>query len=207
MDIIDSFNKLPIGKYEDILAISREEGVEEIDRTLAILSVLTGVTEEDLMHLPIAEFTELTRKMQFLTAEGFRGGRMAKKYIVGKWELCPVTDYRRLETCQYIDFQAYIADMEKRMVELLSVILVPKGHRYNEGYDIIELQRDIRESMTVAEGATIVGFFLTLCEKSIKDSLYYSRRMAKGIKDKAKREEMMRRIEEQEEALAKGGVG
>ena len=207
MDIIDSFNKLPIGKYEDILAISREEGVEEIDRTLAILSVLTGVTEDELMHLPIAEFTELSSKMQFLTAEGFHGGRMAKKFIVGKWELYPVTDYRRLETCQYIDFQTYIGDMENRMVELLSVILVPKGHRYNEGYDIIELQRDIRESMTVAEGATIVGFFLTLCSRSIKDSLHYSRRMAKGIKDKEKREEMLRRIEEQEEVLRTSGVG
>lgn len=207
MDIIDSFNKLPIGKYEDILAISKEEGVEEIDKTVAILSVLTGMSEDELIHIPIAEFGELSRKSQFLSADGFNGGRMAKKYIVGKWELYPVTDYRRLETCQYIDFQTYIADMENRMVELLSVILVPKGHRYNEGYDIIELQRDIREQMTVAEGATIVGFFLTLCSKSIVDSLNYSMEMAKGIKDKEKRTEIQERIREQMEALQTGGGG
>lgn len=206
MDIIDSFSKLPIGKYEEILAISREDA-EEIDKSVAILSVLTGHPEEEILHLPIAEFTELSAKAQFLTADGFRGGRMAKKYILGDWVLHPVTDYRRLETAQYLDFQTYVADLENRMVELVSVLLVPKGKRYNEGYDILELQKAIRENMTVTEGATIVGFFLTLCSRSIKDSLRFSKRMAKGIRDREKRTEILNRIAEQEEALGKSGVG
>ena len=92
-------------------------------------------------------------------------------------------------------------------MEFLSVILVPKGHRYNEGYDILEVQKAIREEMSVSDGVSLAGFFLTWCSKSIKDSLNYSRRMAEGIKDKTKREEILKMIQEQEMVLQTNGDG
>lgn len=207
MDIIDSYNKLTLAQYQEIQAVQKDESLEDIDKHTRILSILTGVPEDELMHLPITEYTELSAKAQFLSAEAFNPGRMAKKYIINGMELIPVTDFRKLETCQYLDFQTYAGDLDKYMAELISVLLVPKGHRYNEGYDIIELQGHIRQEMSVTDGATIVGFFLTLCEKSIKDSLNFSKRMAKGIKDKEKRTEILKRIAEQEEALRTSGVG
>lgn len=207
MDIIDSYNKLTLAQYQEIQAVQKDESLEDIDKHIRILSVLTGMPEDELMHLPIPEFTELSAKAQFLTAEVYNPGRVAKQYIINGMELIPVTDFRKLETCQYLDFQTYAGDLDKYMVELISVLLVPKGHRYNEGYDIIELQEHIRQEMSVAEGATIVGFFLILCEKSIEDSLNFSKRMAKGIKDKEKRTEILKRIEEQEKALGTSGVG
>ena len=97
--------------------------------------------------------------------------------------------------------------MDKNMVELLSVILVPKGHRYNDGYDILDVQQALRDEMYVSEGAVIVGFFLTLCKRSIRDSLNYSKQEAKGIKDKKKREELLARIREQEKVLTESGDG
>ena len=207
MDIIDSYNKLTLAQYQDIQAVQKDDSLEDIDKHTRILYILTGVPEDELMHLPIPEFTELSAKAQFLSAEGFKAGRMAKKYVIGGMELIPVTDFRKLETCQYLDFQTYAGDLDKYMAELISVLLVPKGHRYNEGYDIIELQESIRQEMSVTDGATIVGFFLTLCGRSIKDSLNFSRRMAKGIKDKEKRTEILKRIEEQEKALGTSGAG
>lgn len=207
MDITDSFNKLTLGNYEEIQAVTKDEILDNLDKTTKILSILTGMPEDEILHLPIDEFTDLTAKSKFLTADGFKAGRLAKKYKVGEWELIPVTDYRKLETCQYIDFQTYAADVDLHLVELLSVILVPKGHRYNEGYDIIELQQSLREGMSVTDGVTLVSFFLTLSRKSIKDSLNYSRRMAKGIKDKEEREKILERIRMAEEFLDKSGDG
>lgn len=207
MDIIDSFNKLSLGKYEEIQAISRDEGRDEVDKSVAIVSVLTGMSEDELIHIPIGEFTDLSTKARFLNADGFQAGRIAKKYIVGEWELIPVTDYRKLETCQYIDFKTYAPDVDNHLVELLSVILVPKGHRYNEGYDIIELQKAIREGMSVTDGVTLVGFFLTLCEKSIKDSLRYSKEEAMKLPKGKEREKILERIREEEARLERSGDG
>lgn len=207
MDIIDNYNRLTLGQYQEIQEISRNESLEDIDRQVQILSVLTGVAEDELLHLPIQEYKELVVKAGFLNPENINYHPIAKRYILGKFELIPTRDFRKLETAQYIDFQTYAPDLDNHLVEFLSVILVPKGHRYNEGYDILEVQRAIRDEMSVSDGVSLAGFFLTWSKKSIVDSLNYSRRMAKGIKDKTRREEILRRIAEQEEALRTSGDG
>jgi len=207
MDIIDSFNKLTLGKYDEVKTISQDETLEDVDRMVGIISVLTDRPEEEILHLPIHEFTELSSKTAFLSGNDFQGGMVAKKYQVGRWELIPVTDYRKLETCQYIDFKTYAADPDNHLVELLSVILVPKGHRYNEGYDILEIQQSIRDGMTVTDGVTLVGFFLTLFKKLIVDSLHYSREEAERLPKGRKREKILERIKEQETLLGINGDG
>ena len=207
MDIIDNFNKLNLGKYMEIQAISRDESLEDIDKQAQILSVLTGVSAEEILHLPILEYKDLVARSAFLNPENITYHPVAKKYLVGEFTLIPVTDFRKLETCQYIDFQTYAPDLDNHLVEFLSVILVPRGHRYNEGYDILEVQKAIREEMSVSDGVSLAGFFLTWCRKSIKDSLSYSRREAMRIKDRKKREEILRKIQEQERLLETSGDG
>ncbi len=207
MDIIDNYNRLTLGQYQEIQEISRNESLEDIDKQVQIISILTGVAEEEILHLPIREYKELVVKSGFLNPENINYHPIAKKYILGKFELIPTRDFRKLETAQYIDFQTYAPDLDNHLVEFLSVILVPKGHRYNEGYDILEVQKAIREEMSVSDGVSLAGFFLTWCSKSIKDSLNYSRRMAEGIKDKTKREEILKMIQEQEELLQTSGDG
>ena len=210
MEIIDNYNRLTIGQHMEILEISRNESLEDIDRQVQILSVLTGVAEDEILHLPIQEYKELVVKAEFLNPENLKNisvHQVAKKYLVGDFQLIPVTDFRKLETCQYIDFQTYAPDIDKYLVEFLSVILVPKGHRYNEGYDILEVQKAIREDMSVSDGISLVGFFFIWCRRSIQDSLNSCRQEAERIKDKTKRGKMLNKIREQEKLLETSGVG
>lgn len=207
MDIIDNYNKVTLGMYQEIQAVSKNESLEEIDKQVQLLAILTGESEEEILHLPITEYKELVVKAAFLAPENITYHPVAKKYIVDKWELIPVTDFRKLETCQYIDFQTYAPDLDKYLVEFLSVILVPKGHRYNEGYDILEVQKALRDNMTVPDGVSIAGFFLTWCRRSIQDSLNYSRKEAMKIKNKEMREKILHRIKEQEKLLETSGDG
>ena len=207
MDIIDNFNRLTLGMYQEIQAVSSNESLEDIDKQVQILSILTGEAEEEILHLPITEYKELVVKAGFLDPGNITYHPIAKRYMVGRFELIPLRDFRKMETCQYIDFQTYAPDLDNHLVEFLSVILVPKGHRYNEGYDIMEVQKAIREEMSVSDGVSLAGFFLTWCRKSIQDSLNYSKQEAMGIKDKTKREEILHRIEEQERLLQTSGDG
>lgn len=207
MDIIDNYNRLTIGQYMQIQEISKDENLEDIDKQVQIISILTGVDEDEILHLPITEYKELVVKSGFLNPENINYHQIAKKYILGKFELIPTRDFRKLETCQYIDFQTYAQDLDKYMVEFLSVILVPRGHRYNEGYDILEVQDAIRDDMSVSDGISLAGFFLTWCKRSIQDSLNYSKQEAMKIKDTTKREMILKKIREQETLLAKSGDG
>lgn len=206
MHIIDNYNQLMLGKYMEIQAISQDESLEELDKQSQIIAILTGQDVEEILHLPIGEYKNLAFKASFLSGD-MMYHPVAKKYILGGMELVPVRDYRKIETCQYVDFQTYAQDLDKYLVEFLSVILVPRGHRYNEGYDILEVQKAIREELSVADGVSLAGFFLTWSKKSILNSLNYSRQMAQGIKDKTKREMILQMIREQERLLQGNGVG
>ena len=207
MDIIDNYNDLMLGQYMAIQAISRQEGLEEIDRQAQILAILTGQEAEEILHLPIGDYKDLVARADFLSLPEIPHPRVAKKYIAGKFELIPVRDFRKLEACQYVDFQTYAPDLENRLVEFLSVILVPKGHRYNDGYDILDVQKAIREDMSVADGISLAGFFLSWCRRSILNSLASSKQEAMRIRDKARREKILEEIRHQEEILQEGGDG
>lgn len=205
--IIDNYNKLSLGKYVRIQEVVKDDRLEEIDKQIKVLSLLSDIDEEEIMHIPIGDYKEMVRASRFLEDIDHNRHMVAKKYTFGDLELIPTTDYRKIETCQYVDFQTFSADFENRMVELLSVMLVPKGHRYNEGYDVMDVQEVIRERMSVTDAVSLVAFFLTLFTNSIKDSLNYSRQELKTIKDRNRRKEMEERVNHLEILLQGNGDG
>lgn len=206
--MIDNYNDLSVGKYLEILAIDKEEGIEDIDKQVRVVSVLSGMTEDEVLHMNIGEYTILARKADFLRiprAEELEP-QVKPEYEVGGFVLRPVKDYKKLETGQYIDFKAYAADMESHFVELLSVILVPKGHRYGEGYEMEEVQEAIR-SMSVADALGVIAFFLKSYRELMLDSLNYSEREAQKMKDPTQRAETLERIAKARADLLKNGDG
>jgi len=172
MDIIDNFNNLPIGKYLDIVKADKDETLDEFEKQVRILSVLSDIEEDEICHLPITEYKEAVRRSRFLSGLDIEGKHnICKHYRIGSWDLIPVTDIRNLETSQYCDFKTFAEDYESKIVELISTMLVPKGHRYCEGYDILALQADLRESLSVADATSLCAFFLTSFETLIRSSL------------------------------------
>lgn len=206
MDIIDNYDKLSLGKYQEIKNLCEGRVVDDEIQT-KILAILTDKTEDEIDHLPIVECREMAHRTGFLYDAKVNVHPLAKTYLVGDFKVSLVRDFRKIETGQYIDFQTYAQDVEHRLVELLSVILVPKGHRYNEGYDLAELQEAIRHDLSVADAFSVLGFFLLSCGQSIVSSLSYSKEMAKGVKDKTEREKILKKIMAVEMFIKISGVG
>lgn len=207
--IIQSYRELPIGDYQDILALCKDESLEELDRQVKILSILTKMDEDTLLNLPIQEFKMLTSRMGFLEKDlPTKVTRLEDSYKIGKFELVPVTDMRKVITAQYIDFQSFHqAGFEDHFVEILSCLLVPKGKKYNQDYDIIEVQDAIRKDLNVHDAASLYAFFIFSCRESIKDMLTFSLQETQKIKDKEKREKIQGQIKDQILLLETSGVG
>ena len=207
--IIQSYRELPIGDYQDILALCKDESLEELDRQVKILSILTKMDEDTLLNLPIQEFKVLTSRMGFLEKDiPTKVTRLEKSYKIGKFELVPVTDMRKVITAQYIDFQSFHqAGFEDHFVEILSCLRVPKGKKYNQDYDIIEVQDAIRRNLNVHDAASLYAFFIFSCRESIKDMLTFSLQETQKIKDKEKREKIQGQIKDQIHLLVTSGVG
>ena len=207
--IIQSYRELPIGDYQDILALCKDESLEELDRQVKILSILTKVDEDTLLNLPIQDFKVLTSRMGFLEKDlPTKVTKLEKSYKIGKFELVPVTDMRKVITAQYIDFQSFHqAGFEDHFVEILSCLLVPKGKKYNQDYDIIEVQDAIRKDLNVHDAASLYAFFIFSCRESIKDMLTFSLQETQKIKDKEKREKIQEQIKDQIHLLVTNGGG
>lgn len=204
--MITSYDELKLGDYLKILAIDRDEGLDAIGRQVGILSILTGLSEDELLHYPLADYSALARGADFLREETEETGEVRDEYEVGGFTLCPVRDFRNLETGQYIDFKAYAEDIEGHYPELLSVLLVPKGKRYNEGYDVLEVQRAVND-LPMSDALAVAGFFLTSWTGLIVDSLNSSERAAKEMSDPQMREKILKEIEKTREALFPSGDG
>ena len=205
-DCIDNYRDLPVGKYEEIVRLCNED-MTEVDRKVAILAVLTGKTEEEVLRLPLPTFTEYSAKSRFLEhecPENLIPG-VSKVYHLGGFVLIPVTDIRKITAAQYIDFQTFSAQKEERMVEMLSCFLVPRGMDYNEGYDVLEVHQAIRDEMSVAEMLALIAFFFGRFLESIHRIRTYSIRALKK-KDPEKAREMEMRYKELVDSV-KGGVG
>ena len=206
MKIIDNYRKLPIGKYNEIVKLCETE-MDEVDRKVKIVGILTGLTDDEVLALPLTDFTECCAKAKFidLPCPETLIPSVSKSYPVGEFNLVPVTDMRKVTTAQYIDFLAFSKDKEHNIVEMLSCFLVPKGMDYNEGYDILDVHNAIKEEMSVAEVLAVLAFFFGSWTRSLHSTLSYSERMARRVKDKGKRQMMMERIEELRSTIS--GVG
>lgn len=194
MTMIDTFDKLPLGLFLQLRAIP--EGLDDTDRTVAVVALLTGQSERDVLNAPIADFSEWAARAAFLSNEPptFRR-RIADVYHLGGFELVPTTDLRKVTTAQYIDFQTFAPEGEARLPELLSVFLVPKGHAYGDGYDPLQVQDAIRSEMSVTDCLTLGAFFLTSYAKLISASRSFLGRLARTEKDKARKARIKARLE------------
>ena len=206
MKIIDNYHRLPIGKYLDIVNLCDTE-MDDVDRKVKIVAILTGLTDDEVLNLPLTEFTECCAKAKFLDKqcpENLIPG-VSRSYPMGGFVLLPVTDIRKITTAQYIDFKTFEKDKEHKFVEMLSCFLVPRGCEYNEGYDILDVHNAIRKEMSVAEVLALLAFFFKEWVGLIRSTLSSSIKDAMRIEDKETRERMLKRIRDLQDSMTSGG--
>lgn len=196
MTIIDNYRNLPIGKYLEIQELSRDESIDALDQQVKTIAILTGLSEDEVLALPIMEYKELAGKTLFLEKEYEGNMVVAKSYKIGGFDLIPVKDITKVTTAQYVDYQTFSKEVDKYIVETLSTLLIPKGKKYNDGYEITEVHKAIRENLSVADVLSLSAFFLTSWLKSIKDSQTYLEQEIRRFPDKEMRNKLMKQMED-----------
>ena len=204
-DFIDNYRDLPVGKYEEIVKLCETE-MSEYERRVAIVASLSGLTEDEVLHLPLETFTDFSARSRFIEKECPENmiPGVSKNYPIGGFVLLPVTDIRKITAAQYIDFQTFAQDRENKTVELLSCFLIPRGKEYNEGYDVLEVHKAIREEMSVAEALALLAFFFKGWLLSIRNTLSYSARIVKKIRNREKKAALMMKIQDLLDSLTDG---
>lgn len=171
MEKTQVWDNISVGEFIDIRAIMNDGGRDDEDKRIAIAALLQGVTEDELLNMPLAD-----AEKAFSLAAGLdtqpRRSRIRQLYRVGQWTL-RATEAKDMTVAQWVDFQNYGKDMEKHLVDVISVALVPDGKTYNTGYDIEELKKDIRNRMMIPDALAVCFFFQRKWLRSMQRSLTY----------------------------------
>ena len=193
------WENITIEKYYKIKDILDDEVDDDITKNVKLVAVMLNKDEQEVWDMDMAEAGNYISKLQFLNKfELPKHPNM--KIKLPSYDLVVIKDLTKINVAQYVDFQNFVKmPMRESMEKILSIFLIPEGCSYNTGYDILDLQKEIRENMSfrVAEG--LLSFFIEKYGRSLIHSLVYCRRQVRKTKDK----EMMENLEKTEKEIQK----
>ena len=128
------------------------------DKMIELASILSEKSVQEVESMPLTEVAPIFAMVQQLNGKP-KAGKPRKTYMVNNWNNELICTGEEFSVAQWADFVSYAKDMENNLVEILSVVLIPKGHKYNDGYDIKALQKELGY-MNVSDALGVCFFFL-----------------------------------------------
>lgn len=178
--MITSYEEMSVGIFMEVKDILMDKTTSELEKRVRLLAILNNKSEEEIMGIPISKLTSMVSSMEFLSQQPKTKTPPNEITLNGNvYEI--KYDVQNITTAQYIDFQTFIKDYDKYMVELASIVIIPKGKKYNEGYDIVAVQRDIRDYMSIVDLSSVCFFFVQLYKGLMGSLASYSIRQMKKM--------------------------
>ena len=143
---------ITLEKYLEIQALKT---IDNIDFIVNLIKIIYNV--EDPESLPYTDVLEYGDKLKFMS-EAIKEVPLKDYYILNGNKYMLDIDMLNMKTQQVIDYRNYVKE-ENNFVKILSVFLIPEGHKYNDGYSIQDVQNDIMY-MTMPDVFSISSFFL-----------------------------------------------
>lgn len=186
ISIKNSWDEITWREYEQLEQILNTD-IPESYKSVHIIAVLTGLTVEEVEMLPITAVQKLTPHLDFLYTEP-ETHQHQFEYTVNGREYKFVGKLDEITTAQYIDYRSYMDEENKDVVKLMSVFLIPKGHDYNDGYDMGQVQSDIGDMcwLDVKAAAFFFRLYLATFILILRQSLAKTMKKAKAKKPEIK---------------------
>lgn len=192
-----NWQEITIEIYDKIMDLDVDIKSEEeaLDVNVKLLSILCDVSEDEIINLPLTEFTILVGKTDFL--KEMPKYTVEQYYEIGKGRVYEVQmNLREMTTAQFIDFQTLIKNQEKNTANILACFMLPKGKKYAEDYDVIEVAEYLYKNMSIATARSVMFFFILQYQTLQKVMLNYSIKELKKSLKREKNEEMKMKLEE-----------
>lgn len=187
-----SWNDVTLAEYIQLENIWQSTWPDPILENAAILEAL-GV--KNPLELTPQQFSLRIVGLKFL-GEQIPEARLQEKYVVNGSTYIFNGNTYEMTTAQFMDYRAFSSKEKPQYEEILSVFLIPEGHKYNEGYDMLKVQNDIL-SFSIVDVLALARFFRAALFLSLKTSLsYFHKQLKKTDLKKESRNEIEKKIAE-----------
>lgn len=174
--MIKSWKELPLGKYRQISGLKEDE-----DWQWNVLAILNDTTYEDIVNRPLEETMLLSRDMRRWIGDKWIIHPVKKHYVVNGHKY----DFRGypkdITTAMYVDFHNVGRNIPEDMIDMLSIFMVPEGKRYNDGYDLEEVKKDMEE-FNVEDAMSVCDFFSSLFQVLYRRAVKQAQKALKKAK-------------------------
>ena len=153
---------ITIEKHKQIQKLLKDNNVEDIQAVQAEWLAIYADTDVDtIMNYPLTKYHKLVEKFynDYFTDFSKAEPAIKDKYTAGDMVLVPMLDFTQITVAQMMDFSVLSVDPIENIEKLLAVFLIPKGKKYNDGYDLMQVQKAILK-MDFNELSPLLAFFL-----------------------------------------------
>lgn len=199
--IKNSWDSLTWKEYEQLEQILNTD-IPADYKTVHVIALLSGLSIEDVERIPVNQFNKILPALEFLKTEPETHYHQFEYTINGR-EYDFKGKLQEITTAQYIDYRAYISEEDKDIVKLMSVFLIPKGHEYNDGYDMEQVINDINDMCWLDLRAAAFFFRIQLAAYILilKSSLEKTLKATKKNKTPQEKKQIQKDIIKMEEHL------
>ena len=146
-----NWSNITLEQYLEIQAIKE---IDSMDVMVELIRILFKI--EDPESLPYTEFIKYSQELSFMSKDIERVPLKDTYQINGRnYKL--ENNVMQLTTSQVIDYRNYSKE-DNHIAKILSVFLIPEGHKYNDGYDIEQVINDLFD-LDIQTVVSILDFF------------------------------------------------
>ena len=119
--------------------------LQEIDEytTLNIIDVIYDVDSADMPAMEV--MNKYAHSLDFLMTTIPTNEKLKETYTINQREYNSNINLTQMTTAQFVDYQNYSKENPVDISKCLSVFIIPKGHTYNDGYDLKQVQDDLKD--------------------------------------------------------------
>ena len=153
---------ITIEKHKQIQRLLKDNNVEDMQEIQAELLAIYADTDIDtIMSYPLTKYHKLVERFynDYFTDFSHAEPKIKDKYTAGDMVLVPMLDFTQITVAQMMDFSVLSTDPIENIEKLLAIFLIPKGKKYNDGYDLMQVQKAILK-MDFNEVSPLLAFFL-----------------------------------------------
>ena len=128
------------------------ESIPDDEKTILIAN---AIYEQDITELTLPEYQKKMKDLAFVN-EAPQTEKLANSYTVNGTKYRSSADLETIQANQFIDFQNYAKKQD--MIGCISCFFIPDGHKYNDGYDMVQVKKDV-ELLPITVANALAFFF------------------------------------------------
>ena len=204
-NIKKSWKDITITDYKQIMKILEREYDSPLEKDMAVCALLNGISEEDMYAMDFAQGRKMLSEMEWMKKDFAFNRHWNLKHLNINGKRCRM--YQNIESlsmAQYLDFENFWEKRDECMGNVLACFIVPEGHKYNEGYDVVQFAQELEDTLSIEEWNSIAFFLLRSWSTSIRCSLRYGEwqmlKMRWKTKDETQKKEISKAIRQMRQA-------